>query len=150
MIEFLNSLSPVVTVLSLLIGFGLLMIAQVSLFLAIVINQTRPLREELKEVKLALTNHITDTNKKISALTGEMSGMKADVADLKTGQKALETDVADLKTGQKALETDVADLKTGQKALETDVADLKTGQKALESGQREINGKLDQLLSQTA
>ena len=75
MIEFLNTLSPVVTVLSLLIVFGLLLTAQISLFLAIVIGQTRPLREDLKEVKIALSNHITSTNQKIDVLKEEVSGL---------------------------------------------------------------------------
>ena len=142
-VEFLNSLSPVVTVLSFLIGFGILLTAQVSLFLAIVIGQTKPLREELKEIRIALSNHITDTNKKIDILREEVSGFKISQKTLEMGQKALEADVSELKVGQKALEF-------GQKALESDVSELKVGQKALETGQKEINGKLDQLLSQSA
>ncbi len=150
MMEFLDSLSPVVTVLSLLIGFGILLTAQISLFLAIVIGQTRPLREELKEVKLALSNHITDTNRKIDVLKDEVSGLKTDVSGLKTDVSDLKTGQKALETGQKALEADVSDLKTGQKALETGQKALETGQKALETGQKEINGKLDQLLRQKA
>lgn len=69
-------------------------------------------------------------------LNGEISGIKSDIADLKTDVAGLKTDVATLKT-------DVADLKTDVATLKADVTDLKDNQVKM---QADISGLKEDVL----
>ena len=82
--------------------------------------------KDLKPLKVLLSNHIIDTNKKIDRLETEF----------KAGYKELETN---MREGYKELETK---MKAGYKELETN---MKEGYKELETKMKELNGKMDML-----
>lgn len=57
-------------------------------------------------------------------LTGQLGGLRSEVAELRTGQDELRSDVAELRG-------DVAALRAGQVELRNDIADLNAGQRQL-------------------
>ena len=61
----------------------------------------------------------------LTGLTADVADLKNDVAGLKTDVAGLKTDVAGLKLAVAGLETDVAALKTAVTGLETEVSGLK-------------------------
>lgn len=64
-------------------------------------------------------------------LTGQLTELRGEVAELRTGQEELRTDVAELRTGQDELRRDVAELRAGQVELRNDIADFNVGQRQL-------------------
>ena len=67
----------------------------------------------------------------ITGLKTDMAVVKTDITGLKTDMAAVKTDVAELKTDVAELKTDVAELKTDVAELKTDVAGLKTNVAAI-------------------
>ena len=110
------------------------------------------LSKEIGYIDKILSNHVTDTNKKIDKLDGKIelvqTQLEGNVRELKT---ELKEDVRELKGGQAKLEGkiegNVRELKT---ELKGDVRELKTELKGdvqdLKGGQAKLEGKIDKLL----
>ena len=103
------------------------------------------LSKEVLELPQRLAEFAETFNGRLDRIEGDVTGLKGDVAELKTGQARLEgdvselkSDVAELKAGQARLEGDVAELKVGQARLEGDVVELKVGQARLEGDVAEL------------
>ena len=103
------------------------------------------LSKEVLELPQRLAEFAETFNGGLDRIEGAVTGLKGDVAELKTGQARLEgdvselkSDVAELKAGQARLEGDVAELKVGQARLEGDVVELKVGQARLEGDVSEL------------
>ena len=91
-------------------------------------------------IKELLTNHITDTNKRIEHL-------EAGQAKLEKGQVKLEAGQANLEAGQAHINKRMDKLEAGQAKLEKGQVKLEAGQANLEAGQAHINKRIDNLES---
>ena len=67
--------------LGVLISGGILMVALVSLVIAAILFYARFFGGELKNIKELLSNHVTDTNKRLSKLETEFKELKKEVRD---------------------------------------------------------------------
>ena len=63
---------------------------------------------------------------RLDRMESDISGLKADVAELKTDMAEVKADVAELKTDMAEVKADVAELKTDMAEVKADVAELKT------------------------
>ena len=90
------------------------------------LNQILEKQMEMSDQITGLKVDVADVKTDVAGLKDDVVGLKTDVGGLKTDVADLKTDVGGLKTDVGGLKTDVGGLKTDVGGLKTDVADLKT------------------------